>query len=120
MKAFIISFILVSAIVSNANAGDGKKYLVAGPGLLTCREYTSVIENNKKAEASWIFFWVQGYMSGVNLAVVDASKEKSIGVNLTAMETEEQELFLRIYCRKHENDKVYMAADSLMLRLDHE
>lgn len=120
MKAFIVSFILATTIVTNAKSAETKKFYVAGPGIMTCREYTSLSDNNKKEELGWIFFWVQGYMSGVNLSVIEASKDKKVGVNLTAMETEEQELFLRIYCRKHDNDKIYMAADSLMLRLDNE
>ena len=107
MKRLIVLFMFVSLSFDSAYA-ENSKYFV-GAGALSCREYNAA-ETYKDS----VFIWIQGYMTGMNVALKMAKVKQ---VDLWSMSVEEQEVFIKNYCLDNSGSFLAKAGDALFDRL---
>lgn len=106
MKRYFLLFVLL--FVNDFANAENSKYF-AGAGALSCQAYNAG-ENYHDA----VFYWIQGYMSGMNV-ILRMAKAKQ--VDLWSMSVEEQQAFIRNYCINNSSNFVAQAGDSLFDRL---
>lgn len=107
MKRFTYIFLLFFLSI-DYSAAENSRYFI-GAGGLSCREY-----NAAETYRDSVFMWIQGYMTGMNVAL-KAAKVKQ--VDLWSMSVEEQEAFIKNYCISNNNSFLANAGDALLERL---
>jgi hypothetical protein len=76
-----------------------------GVGTYTCSEASRAIRGDHSLDLLY-FSWAQGWMTGWNLAQMNANLPT---VDLTALSLENQRAFIKAYCAQHSNG-LYMDA----------
>jgi hypothetical protein len=93
MNRIICILLLLGLTTTQANAIDDA--LVIGAGAATCAEYKQTVRNDENAE--YLFYaWAQGYLSGLNQALVTTNKR----AKKMRAPAKELEGAIRRYCDK--------------------
>ena len=114
MKLYIIIYMASLSLITYSIAAESNDSVsaISGIGVLSCKAYLNQTDDkndSKKIISDLAFAWAQGFMSGMNVSTMTLTKNKSMNVNLNAMSDDEKELFIRVYCRKHSDARVYEA-----------
>ncbi len=94
------AFVLTFAAPALAEPAAGQ-----GVGTYTCAEASRAIRADRSLDLLY-FSWAQGWMTGWNLAQMNANLPT---VDLTALSLENQRAFIKAYCVQHTNG-LYMDA----------
>lgn len=122
--SFIIALLIVSYVGNVCHAEDKYsgaiqegKFLGAinGAGATKCSTYLGAVDDNKVDIKNIFFSWAQGYLT--SKAIYVSLKDKVASVDIGALSDSEQELILRIYCRKHPADDYVNAVEWLYSEL---
>jgi hypothetical protein len=116
----MVVFIILQKFISISFAEE-KTASHMGSGLISCKDYIDLVDRDKKRDTNVIsqalYSWVQGYMSGMNNMLMTMTKNNNAFADISSMDTEEQKLFLHIFCRKNEDKSLHSAAEALYLKM---
>ena len=96
-RAFIISTFLLAAITFT-QAEDAKEMATMGWGTVTCTAFANMYRGDPKLVEEHLFDWAQGFMSGINSALIGDS---GLSKNLNSMSIDQQKRAIRAYCNDH-------------------
>jgi hypothetical protein len=109
MRRVLASLLAVAAVLGPARAaGDGD---IAGAGAATCAAFTEKVRTNGDPAILVVTTWEQGYMTGLNRALLVAGVP---GRDLSAKTFEQETKFILDYCAAHPDEPFYESAQSLM------
>lgn len=107
----LIGYALVAVMIGGISGpafAEDDNFAARGLGAASCSQFIKDSLNSKDANFAY-FSWVQGFLSGMNLATSD-SEGKPLYVNLGAIPVAEQQLFIRQYCTKNPDEYLLGAA----------
>jgi hypothetical protein len=96
MRRSLNAAMIIAALTVPANAGQ--TFIGMGPGTFTCGQFSKWYAQNPSHTDDNFFFWAQGYMSGMNIALASDTKHYR---DMAAIATETQQFWIRQYCDAH-------------------
>jgi len=111
-RIVLLVFLLASDPVGAQGGLDDLKAAGGGVGATLCSEFN---QSREKPEIEAMFFsWTEGYLTGWNLGLPQASQEH---VDLSLMSSSEQMEFLRKWCEANPSKRYMDGATALLIRL---
>ena len=97
MREVTIGLGLSFTLLFSAGSAAAEPAVGEGVGTYSCAEFTRAIKADPSREMLY-FSWAQGWMSGWNLALMDAHKPTA---DLRTPDGADQRVFLTSYCKAH-------------------
>lgn len=91
-----ILFMAMAALLGRAEGADTEA-AVSGIGAAKCSAFTKAFKESPTLAENLYFSWAQGYMSGMNTALLMVKKPFR---DLSAQSADQQKLHIRNYCDK--------------------
>ena len=113
ITTIVVAIVLSSPARMQTRGGlDDLKAAGGGVGATPCSEFN---HSREKPEIEEMFFsWTEGYLTGWNLGLPQASQEH---VDLSLMSSSEQMEFLRKWCEANPSKRYMDGATALLIRL---
>jgi hypothetical protein len=106
-KSILLSFALIFGYVAPAFA-DG--FAIAGAGAFSCGKYLAERANNNAVGSNMLGSWIQGFLSGLNVAKTISEPEKKMVI---LPDFESILAYMDKYCRENPLSSVYLGSATL-------